>query len=43
MYKVLWDFETETDHLIMARQPDLVIVTPPKKNNNKKNQKKTVE
>ena len=27
----LWDFEIQTDHLISARRPDLVIV-----NNNKK-------
>ena len=24
--KVLWDFEIQTDHLISARLPDLVIV-----------------
>ena len=24
--KNLWDFEMQTDHLISARQPDLVIV-----------------
>ena len=29
-YKLLWDFELQTDHLIAARQPDLVII------NNKK-------
>ena len=26
MRKVLWDFEIETDHLILARRPDLVII-----------------
>ena len=29
-YKILWDFEILTDHLISARQPELVII------NNKK-------
>ena len=26
-YKVLWDFEIQTYHVISARQPDLVIVS----------------
>ena len=26
MNKILWDFEKQTDHLILARRPDLVIV-----------------
>ena len=30
-HRVLWGFEIQTDHLILARQPDLMIV------NNKKN------
>ena len=30
--KILWDFETETDHLISTRRPDLVIVKKKKKN-----------
>ena len=30
-HKILWDFEIQTDHLISARQLDLVII-----NNNKK-------
>ena len=25
-YKILWDFETQMDHLISARRPDQVIV-----------------
>ena len=25
-HKIPWDFEIETDHLISARRPDLVIV-----------------
>ena len=26
MHKILWDFEIQTDQLISARRPDLVIV-----------------
>ena len=37
MHKVLWHFEIQTDPLISARQPDLVIV------NTKKNKKKKKE
>ena len=29
--KILWDFEIQTDHLISARLPDLVLVNPPPK------------
>ena len=25
-HKRLWDFETQTDHLISARRPDLIII-----------------
>ena len=25
-HKLLWDFEIQTDHLISARQPDLMII-----------------
>ena len=25
-HKILWEFETQTDHLISARRPDLVLV-----------------
>ena len=28
-HKLLWDFEIQTDNLISARRPDLVIITPP--------------
>ena len=35
MHKILWDFDIQTDHLIPARWPDLVIV-----NNNDKKKKK---
>ena len=30
MHKILWDFETQTDHLILARRPDQVIVNKKK-------------
>ena len=30
-HKLLWDFDTQTDHRISARRPDLIII-----NNNKK-------
>ena len=29
-HKILWDFEIQTDHLISARRPDLVIVNTKK-------------
>ena len=25
-HKLLWDFDTQTDHLILARRPDLIII-----------------
>ena len=25
-YKILWDFEIQTDHLILARRPDLELI-----------------
>ena len=25
-YKLLWDFDIHTDHLISARRPDLIII-----------------
>ena len=34
-HKLLWDFDTQTDHLISARRPDLMII-----NNNKKKKKR---
>ena len=37
-YRLLGDFEIQTDHLISARRLDLEIITPPKKN--KKENKK---
>ena len=31
MHKLLWDFDIQTDHLIKARQPDLIIINNEKK------------
>ena len=31
-HKLLWDFEIQTDHLISARRPELIIIN----NNNKR-------
>ena len=36
MHKILWDFEIQTDHLISARRPILVIVNKKKKKKKKK-------
>ena len=33
-HKLLWDFETQTDHPISARQPDLMIINKKKKKRN---------
>ena len=30
-HKILWDFKIQTDHLILARRPDLMIVNKKKK------------
>ena len=35
-HKFLWDFNIQTDHLILARRPDLIIIN--KKKKKKKNQ-----
>ena len=31
-HKILWDFNTQTDHLIPARRPDLIIMIIKKEN-----------
>ena len=31
LYKLLWDFHIQTDHLIPARRPDLIIVNKKKR------------
>ena len=30
-YKLLWDFNIQTDHLIPARRPDLIIINKKKR------------
>ena len=35
-HKLLWDFETQTGHLISARRPDLIIIKIKKKKKRKK-------
>ena len=39
-HKILWDFEIQTDHLISARRPNLVIINK-KKKKKKKNREPT--
>ena len=34
-YKLLWDFEMQTDHLTSVRRPDLIIIKKKKKKNKK--------
>ena len=31
IHKILWDFEIQTDHLILARRPDLQLINKKKK------------
>ena len=31
IHKLLWDFNIQTDHLILARRPDLIIIKKKKK------------
>ena len=31
-HKLLWDFDIQTDHLISARRPDLIIINKNKEN-----------
>ena len=33
-HKLLWDFNIQTDHLIPARRPDLIIINKKKKKEN---------
>ena len=37
---VLWDFGVQTDHLILARRPDLIIINKKKKRKKKEERKK---
>ena len=31
-HKLLWDFDKQTDHLILARRPDLIIINKKREN-----------
>ena len=33
-HKLLWDFEIQTDHIISARRPDLIVINKRKKKRN---------
>ena len=33
-HKLLWDFDLQTDHLILARKPDFIIIKKTKKTKN---------
>ena len=35
-HKLLWDFDIQTDHLISARRPDLIIIKKEKKKEKKR-------
>ena len=39
-HKLLWDFETQTDHLTSARRPDIIIINKKKKKKKKKKKRK---
>ena len=41
-HKILWDFEKQTNHLISARQSDLVIVNKKKKKKKRKKKEKII-
>ena len=41
--KLLWDFDKQTDHLISARRPDLIIINKKKKKKKKKKNCKIVD
>ena len=36
-HKLLWDFDIQTDHLISARRPNLIIIKKKKKKENQQN------
>ena len=37
MHKLLWDFNLQTDHLLPARRPDLIIINKKKNKENLQN------
>ena len=36
-HKLLWDFDIQTDHLLSARRPDLIIINKKKEKKKKEN------
>ena len=36
-HKIIWDFEIKTDHPILARRPDLVLINTKKRKKEKEN------
>ena len=40
-HKLLWDFGIQTDHLISARRPDLIVINNKKKKKKEKKKKMT--
>ena len=36
-HKLLWDFDKQTDHLISARRPDLIVINKKGKDENLQN------
>ena len=42
-HKLLWDIEIQTDHLILARRPDLLIDTTKKKQKKPKKTRRILE
>ena len=38
-HKLLWDYDIQTDHLILAKRPDLIITNKKKKKKKKKKEK----
>ena len=38
--KLLWNFDIQTDHLILARRPDLIVINNKKKKKKKEKKKK---
>ena len=42
-HEILWDFEIKTDHLILARRPDLIIINKKKKKKKKKGERRKKE
>ena len=42
-HKLLWDFDIQTDHLISARRPNLIIINKKAKEKKKKKKRKKIK